>query len=424
MNMLRDNKPWAVDNDDELVRLRVEIGRLQRLEDERVAAADLGVEALPVSTFHALTGFRNVQEAREEFDKAGGDAFFGSLGRHDVPLDADYVLYARGRLLHQLPGLGDIVEAATDAVLRRNVHSTSRRSDRGRKPRVSNFHVFLLPFIYLYGGMPQWASPFLPGIGVTQAQFSRLLNVSAPHVAAEWAPHYYRRRSLVWLLQNAVPAAETPLLLHKARAADIVLFIDGAPMDVEKSRSGVEQKILFDWSKTKKPMVRVLVVADTSGRIVEVSSATGGRVTEVTVAHSMGLIERLNEEARVLDVHIKLHFIVDRGFLDFCKAVRARVWGNVNVSLDIPHHLNPPMGRGRRPHGQPKAKLRKQHTADEVAYNRSVAAQRWINESAVGALKRCHLFQRRIDLSVMKNIDEFLAIAAALVNYRIQLGGV
>lgn len=75
------------------------------------------------------------------------------------------------------------------------------------------------------------------------------------------------------------------------------------------------------------------------------------------------------------------------------------------------------MGRGHGVKGAPKPKKRTQHEESEVVYNRDVAAARWVNEVAVGQLKQCHLFQRRLDLSIMPLIDDLILIAAALANF-------
>lgn len=394
------------------------IGTLQArvLELEREVLG--GVGNLPQETFFALTGFRDVATARKEFEKAGGHAVFGSLARHGTALDAESLKRALEIALDQMPGCGAELQAAYAAVFARRVHGDSKASQQGRKPIVDSFHLFLLPFMYVHGGMLQAWAPFLPGVGVSQSHFSRLVTVATPVVSWSWASNYYCKRGLAWLLQNARPSLDTPPLLSNAAHADIVLFIDGMSLEAEKSDTGIEQKELFDWSKDKMPLLRVLVVTTADGTIVEISEVSGGRATEVMVARSMAMIERLSAEAWQLQREVRLHFIVDRGFLDLANSVHEQRWPNLNVTIDIPHHLNPPVGRGKYVRGAPKAKKRKQHEAQEVEYNRMVAAVRWVNEVAVGALKRCRLLQHRIDLSVVHNITAFLHIAAALVNYQ------
>ncbi len=403
------------------VRLYLEIARLQRRVAELESAEHVGVEKLPASTFHALTGFADVAAARAAFDNSGGEAYFGSLRRHDSPLAADDLVAARDHLLHQLTGCAHEVEAAFNVVSARRSHSEVKETRRGPRPKVDAFHLFLLPFMFVHGGVLEAWAPFLPGVGVSQSQFSRLLAVAGPAVARKWASMFYCKRDLRWLLVHARPSQRTPPILADARRADIVLFIDGAPLETEKSDGGYEQKVLYDWSKDSMPILRVLVVSAADGTIVEVSDATGGRTTEVTVAHSMHIIERLEREAAEQQRRVHLHFIVDRGFFDFVAAVRASRWDHLTVTTDIPFHLNPPVGRGKYERGAPKRAKRKQHESGEVDYNRSVAAQRWINEVAVGALKRSRLFRHRIDLSIVHNIGAFLEIAAALANYRIEM---
>ncbi len=48
---------------------------------------------------------------------------------------------------------------------------------------VDQFHLFLLVFVYVFGGVLQFVAPFLPGINVSQGQFSCLLVNATPKMA-------------------------------------------------------------------------------------------------------------------------------------------------------------------------------------------------------------------------------------------------
>lgn len=398
-----------------------EIARLQQELSKYTSREKRGARDIDDKAFRALTGFYNAVEAEREYGLSGGDAVYGALHRHGTVIDTSSMSSAYSRVSEQFPGLESLIDNAMSSMSSQHRAPDGVKSNCGAPVVVDNFHLFLLVFMYVHGGVLEAWSSFLPGIGVSQGQFSRLLHTAAPVVASTWAPHYYGVRGLDWMLQNAGPGDQVPELLETAKSADIVLFVDGTPLETEKSGTGWIQKLLFDWSKDKANIVRVLLVTTARGEIVEMNEATGGRITEVVVVRAMGITERLNEEARVVGKKVHLHWIVDRGFHDFTKLLGNTNWSNLQVTFDIPFFVNEPIGRGHGVRGGPKVKKRTQLNESEVNYNRAVAAARWVNEVAVGGLKHCHLFQKRLDLSVLHNISYFLIIAAGLVNYHIQI---
>lgn len=412
--------------------VRSQLFRLQSQLDALVREKVSGMRTLDDETFSKLTGFRSVREAEDEFEKVGGDAAFSQIKRHGTPIAGEALDRVMEVLNQQMPDLHEPLAAARTEVFSRRVNVSERISNRGRPELVDQFHCFLLVFAYVHGGVLEFQAPFIPGLGVTESHFSRLLNVFTPVVAAQWASLYYRQRDLAWMCKNCAPTllktSETaahdphdPDLLN----AHIVLAFDGGTVKCEKSQGGREQKENYDWLKDKQNEVRVIIVSSLSGAIVDMNSAMGGRKKEVEVVTAMEVLERLAEEAAEGEDEVRVHLLLDRGFYDFAASVRAEKWGKLTVTIGMPLHLNAPIGRGRRrKKDEPPEKKRKQHEVEEVLLNRQVASERWINEWSVGQLKNNRLFKRLLDLSIAHHIDDFLSIAAALVNLRIGIKAV
>lgn len=399
------------------VYLLQQIAVLQQENQELRRQLHGGARILDAKTFRALTGFSNWEEAVGEYEKAGGDAVFGQLHRENGAFPVAALKAVHRNVELQFPQCGTALQNAFRVLVQRHAYS-NHHSHRGAPPKVDHVHTFLLVFYYVFGGVLEQWSPFLPGIGVDQSQFSRLLSVAAPCVVSHWVPLYYCKRSLEWLLANAGPGRRMHADLDNAREADIVLFMDGAPLETEKSGSVTLQKLLYDWSKDKVDLLRTLVITTPSGVIVEMNEPTGGRATEVMVARAMAMLDRLSGEALARGGEVVVvHWIVDRGFFDFVRAVEDSRWDGLIVTCDIPYHLNPPGHRGRRKKDEPKSVKRTQHACDEVDYNRAVAGARWINEQVVGQLKQSRLLHRLVDLTITDSFWDYLRIAAALVNY-------
>lgn len=411
--------------------LKKEVDRLQPELYALHLQRSQGACALDHATFHALTGFPIPDMAWDEYQKAGGDGVFGALKRHSTPIPSEQLEPAKVELLIAFPELKSVMDTAMAPLLASADEDDEPKSHRGAPPVVDHFHLFLLVFMYVHGGVLEFMAPFLPGIGITQEQFSRLLNISTPVVASKWASLYYKQRSLSWLLENAGPNVEK----HSSRKterhldtdlknADIVLTIDGGAVPCEKSDGSHEQKAMYDWSKDEQPEVRVIVVGALNGAIVEVSPAHGGRTSEVDVLETMKLLERLNAEAREAGKSVKLHLLVDRGFYFFVTAQDLSEFTFLTVTFGMPHHEKKPKRRGERYTEEEKAQglnKRRQFTQDETDHNREIAAARWISEWSVGALKHARVFHRLLDLTTLHLIDDFFAIAAALVNYLLEI---
>ena len=379
-------------------------------------------------TFHHLTGFRDLVQAREEFERAGGDAFFGEVERHRTFLDPEAVNVAYAQMQQQFPSAPEALERALHVVASRRALGTEEKQRAVAHKVVDDFHLFLLVFMYVHGGVLQFMAPFLPGIKVSQSHFSRLLGNATPAVASAWASKYYCVRPLEWLLAHANPAVKPHTRDENSRVpdenlqrADIVLCIDGYSAVCEKSGGTSEQKEIYDWSKSKEPVMRILNVCTLSGVIVEISSATGGRTSETTLATGLGLVDRIEEEAASSGKYVRLHFVLDRGFYCFKADLEKSRWAHVTVTFSIPYHLVRP---GRKSAAEVEAGLRKQHLAEEVEWNRTVAEERWINEASVGGINHARFLHRMLDLTTLHLIDFFLAIAAAQVNKRLNVAPV
>ncbi len=189
--------------------------------------------------------------------------------------------------------------------------------------------------------------------------------------------------------------------------ADVVLCLDGYNVPCEKSDGTSEQKQNYDYMKSSQPLMRIIEVCTLSGVVVQVSSATGGRTSEVEIALSLKLLERIEEEAQQSGRHVRLHLVLDRGFYDYKNKLSARPWSHVTLTFSIPYHLIKP---GKKSAAELAAGLRKQHRAEEVEWNRTVASERWINEVSVGGINHARFLHRMLDLTTVHLIDDYLII--------------
>ncbi len=126
---------------------------------------------LPRDTFCALTGFRDAQHAREELEKSNCLETIRQMDRHRVALPAERLQEACNVIKEAMPQLADVATLALERELGKTRKSVGKDS-RGRKTSVDDRHVFLLVFVYVFGGMFEWAGPLLPGIRVRQSRFA------------------------------------------------------------------------------------------------------------------------------------------------------------------------------------------------------------------------------------------------------------
>lgn len=146
---------------------------------------------------------------------------------------------------------------------------------------------------------------------------------------------------------------------------------------------------------------------------------------EMTVVRSLGIVDRIEEEALRMgyggDNCLKLCLLQDRGFLKLKEELEACSWSAIELTIHEPTHKNKPQPRGRKPRDYEAPEKRKFFPHEEVDYNRAAAGEMWVNEWSVGALKRARLFHRKLDLSTFHSIWDYFCIAAALVNYHLDI---
>jgi hypothetical protein len=179
-----------------------------------------------------------------------------------VSLDQRYERY-----VNVFPNLSGELKVALAVVSEKTSFSDGKMDLRGAKPIVDNYHLFLLVFMYVRGGVKEFMAPFLSGVRVSQSQFSRLQNNATPVVAGKWASMYYEKRSLSWLLENAGPNVETTGNREIVRnydgdlkSADIVVSWDGTMFKSEKSKDWIIQKQMHDFGKDKQHEGRIIVI--------------------------------------------------------------------------------------------------------------------------------------------------------------------
>jgi hypothetical protein len=417
-------RPSFYERDDllrEVERCQAEIARFRKPEES-------SLRSLKDATFNALTGFHSAGDAQEEFEKCGADFFFDELQLIGRSYDAELCDSVMAELGDVFPKYKDLIQGLSLRVQAKITERNRNRDHKGRRSDVDPFHRFLSVFIYVHGGLLQSFAPLLPGIKCSQSHFSRILAQSLAVVLEHWVPLYYRPMTLQSLLRESGLNDEyiqERQVCHeievKLRQCRTLIFIDGLSVPCEKSRYGREQKEMFDYSKDKQPVVRVLVMCDRFGRILHITPAVGGRTQEVEVAESMEVLEKLNNEAQDLGEKVGIGIVVDRGFYWFVESIKEQLqnfpW--LHVEIFTPYHLVAPKKRGhkRTPEEKEEAK-RKQFTEEQITYNRCVTRLRWINEVAVGFMEENRLFKRMIDLNTLVNIDSYFKVGAALANFR------
>ena len=175
-----------------------------------------------------MTGFCNAGVAREQLAETGCVDALSRRGRHAVDPEPEIMREAADELASALPGLEDDVQAVLDELLEKYNRGAPEHGG-GPKPTVDDEHVCLLPFIYVMGGFQQWMAPLLPGVRVSGARFSRLLDIATPIVVENWVTSYYAPRNIAWLRQHCGR--------HDGdnEEWDCVLLWDGVKFEIEKS---------------------------------------------------------------------------------------------------------------------------------------------------------------------------------------------
>ena len=117
--------------------------------------------------FAAATGFRDADHAWQELRESGCFGVLEQMHCHRAMVPLEHYEQARNILLQALPGLEAVVHRAYEMEMKKG-RPEGPKAKQGRKASVSVEHLFLLPFLYIFGGLFEWAGRFLPGFHITQ----------------------------------------------------------------------------------------------------------------------------------------------------------------------------------------------------------------------------------------------------------------
>ena len=358
-------------------------------------------------TFSAATGFSDAADAILEFRAAGGEQRFSQIDRHHGSDVVDLLPQAAQTIKEAFADIDPaVVDNALDRIEKR-MKKRGSHSVQGRKPVVDGAHVFLMPFLYLFGGFFEWAFRLLPGFHIGQSQASLLLQRSIDLLAQYWVPRYCCYWGIDWLRKFCAREEKDP------QTADAVLYLDGSKMEQERDEGVRGQRAGYSSVAGDHVGQVIGVTINASCWIFELSFCAAGQVSETSLVWRLKMFERINNEAKQRGEHFHLHLIVDRGFRELMKQIekqqRDGSWPfeHLRVTVEIVEHL----GTGDEPE-------RTQHAASEVQKNRAIQARRWVNEKAFAFLKQAHFLDRPLDASVMYHINSILCILAAIANKR------
>jgi hypothetical protein len=319
--------------------------------------------------FTAATGFRNAEHARRELNESGCANALEQTDRHRARPPLEHFDQARDILLQALPGLEAVVLHAYE-VEKRKTGREGPRAKQGRKALVNVAHLFLLPFLYIFGGLFEWAGHFLPGFHISQSQTSVLLQHSIAIVARHWAPRYFCPRNIDWL-RKFCPREE-----FDPKDADFTPFLDGTKLPQERDSGFRGQRAGYS-EAAKTHIGQFIGVTNAKGWIVDATPCLTPLRSESEIVWQLKLWDRINEEAYMRDVVVHAHLILDRGFRDLKtqmeKDQNSTDWPfqHLRVTCEIVEHL-----------GTKEDPQRAQHDAPEAEKNRSIQARRWVNEKA------------------------------------------
>ncbi len=356
--------------------------------------------------FAAATGFRDAQHALRELQESECFSGLEQMDRHrSVPPLVHYD-QARTIVLQAFPGLEHVVQRAYEHESKK-VGRVGPKAKQGRKPSVDVQHLFLLPFLYVFGGLFEWSGHFLPGFHIGQSQVSVLLQNSIPIVARHWAPRYFCRRDSEWLRQFCPAEAPDPV------GTQITIFLDGTKLPQEKDSGFRGQRAGYS-EQVKTHIGQFIGVTNAKGWIVDSTQCLTPLKSESEIVWQLKLWDRLNEEGYVRDEVVRVHLVLDRGFRDLKNEMEAEQqsedwpFRHLVVTCEIVEHL-----------GTKEDPLRAQHEAPEATKNRAIQARRWVNEKAFGFFKQAHFFDRRMRASALYHINDIIRIGLALANMRL-----
>ena len=138
--------------------------RIRALEKENaVLQSRLKGDFFHVHTeaFASASGFRDADHALRELQESGCCERLKQMDRHRAVPPVAHYEQARDILLKALPGLEAAVRKAYEHESKK-VARVGPKAKQGRKAVVDERHLFLLPFLYIFGGLFEWAGHFLP----------------------------------------------------------------------------------------------------------------------------------------------------------------------------------------------------------------------------------------------------------------------
>ena len=386
------------------------INRLEAENQELRGLQHLSFYKVPVEVFSKATGFRNANEARLECQSSGCRKELEAVSRHHH--DADPVLLSEmaGILSDFMPGVADEVQLALSDCVSTISKPRVVKAPQGRVPIVDVDHFFLIPFLYIMGGFYEWSAPILPGIGVSQEHFSRLFSLSLPIIVGKWVPIYYCDRSMDWLRTWCAGNTE-----ERNRGIDCVLYYDGSKHGVERSQGLHEQRHTYN-SYVKDNILQFIGLTNSNGWFIDSSTFAGGKMHESAMVWTMGIWDRLNNDAGALGKVFFIKVIVDRGFRDTRDFVEENQgtlqwpWPHLKLEVELVEHL-----------GTKAEPDRTQHPVEEVHLNRNIQARRWVNEKAFAYFNIAHFFDRVIRASTIPMIDMIKVVALGMANKKMEI---
>jgi hypothetical protein len=356
--------------------------------------------------FSAAIGFRDANHARQELEESGCQTILEQMDRHRAKPPIEHYDQARDILLQALKGLEDVVQRAYE-LEKKKVGRVGRKAKQGRKAVVDVEHLFLLPFLYVFGGLFEWAGHFLPGFHIGQSQVSVLLQNSIPIVARHWAPRYFCPRDTGWLREFCPREENDP------EETNFTLFLDGTKLPQERDSGFRGQRAGYS-EPAKTHIGQFIGVTNANGWIVDATPCFTPLKSESEIVWQLKLWNRINEEAYMQDEVVSVHLVLDRGFRDLKNQMLADQnstdwpFKHLRVTCEIVEHL-----------GTEEDPQRSQHGAPEAEKNRAIQARRWVNEKAFGFFKQAHFFDRTMRASALYHINEIIRIGLALANMRL-----
>lgn len=381
------------------------IARLEAENEQLKNPTGLSFFQVPAEVFSKATGFRNPNEARLELESSGCKTELEALKRHHNDPDPELLREMAGVLSDFMPDASSDIHLALGDCLQKISDSHSTKAPQGRQPVVDVEHLFLIPFLYIMGGFYEWSAPILPGIGVSQEHFSRLLSLSLPIIVEKWVPRYYCHRGIQWLRTWCAGNVE-----ERNRGVDCVFFYDGSKHGVERSQGLHEQRHTYN-SYVKENILQFIGLTSSTGFFIDSSTFAGGKMHESDMVWTMDIWDRLSDEASASGEEYFIKVIVDRGFRDTRDFVAKNQgtpdwpWPNLKLEVEVVEHL-----------GTKAEPDRTQHPVAEVFLNRRIQARRWVNEKAFAYFNIAHFFDRVIRSSTIPMIEMIKVVALAMAN--------